>query len=103
MLSSMKGILRLIRYLLMLSIMLSTWAVLGMVYLDDFVYPFKELRPVLMPWRVPEPENATTGERLDLMRRQLASSRKTANYAFFGMSGAFAVFCVYLTFVYQQK
>ncbi len=99
----MKGILRFIRYLLMLSIMLATWVVLGMVYLDRFVHPFEELRPVLMPWRVPEPENATTGERLDLMRRQLSSSRKTANYAFFGMSGAFAIFCIYLTFVYQQK
>jgi signal transduction histidine kinase len=56
-----------------------------------------------MPWKAPEPEEATTGERLALMRRQLDSSKKTANYAFFGMSGAFAVFCVYLTFIYQQK
>lgn len=99
----MAGIFRIIRYLLMLSAMLVTWSVLGMVYLDRFIHPFDGLRPVLMPWKVPEPEDATTGERLDLMRRQLASSKKTANYAFVGMGSAFAVFCVYLTFVYQQK
>ncbi|SPP99903.1 putative Histidine kinase [Candidatus Sulfobium mesophilum] len=94
---------RIIRYFLMLSVMFITWSVLGMVYLDRFVEPFDRLRPLLMPWKVPEPEGATTGERMASMQRQLASSKKTANYAFFGMSGAFAVFCVYLTFVYQQK
>ena len=103
MVRSTAGIFRIIRYLLMLSVMLVTWSVLSMVYLDRFVEPFDGLRPVLMPWKVPEPEDATTGERLALMQHQLASSKKTANYAFFVMSGTFAVFCVYLTFIYQQK
>src|SRR5512135_369392 len=103
MVRSMAGIFRIIRFLLMLSAMLVTWAVLSMVYLDHFIKPFDGLRPVLMPWKVTEPEDATTGERLSLMQHQLASAKKTANYAFFFMSGTFAVFCVSLTFIYQQK
>jgi signal transduction histidine kinase len=97
------GIFRIIRYLLMLSAMFVTWSVLGMVYLDRFVHPLEGLRPVLMPWKVAEPVDATTGERLASMQQQLDSSKKTANYAFFAMSGIFAVFCVHLTFIYQQK
>jgi chemotaxis family two-component system sensor kinase Cph1 len=103
MVHSLAGIFRIIRYILMLSALLVTWSVLSMVYLDRFVEPFDGLRPVLMPWKVREPEDATTGERLASMQRQLASSKKTANYAFFVMSGAFAVFCVSLTFIYQEK
>jgi signal transduction histidine kinase len=99
----MAGMFRILRSLLMLSAMLVTWSVLGMVYLDRFVEPFEGLRPVLMPWKVSEPEDATTGALLVSMQRQLDSSRKTANYAFFVMSGAFAVLCVSLTFIYQQK
>jgi len=87
----------------MLSAMLVTWLVLAMVYLDRFVEPFDRLIPVLMPWKEPEPEEATVGERLALMQRQLVSSNRTANYSFFVMGGTFAVFCVYLTFLYQQK
>ncbi len=97
------GIFRIIRYFLMLSAVFVTWSVLGMVYLDRYVSPFDRLKPVLMPWKVSEPADATTGERLALMRRQLSTSRNTANYAFFAMSAIFAVFCIHLTFIYQQK
>ncbi len=103
MVNSMSGFIRIIRYLLMLSVMLFTWAVLSMVYLDRFVKPLDRLRPVLMPWKVTEPEDATTEERLSLMQNQLVSAKKTANFAFIVMSGTFAVFCVHLTFIYQQK
>ena len=103
MVRSTTGIFRIIRYLLMLSAVLVTWSVLGMVYLDRFVPAVERLRPVLMPWKVPEPEDATTGERLALMQRQLVTARNTSNYAFFAMGGIFAVFCIHLTFLYQQK
>lgn len=100
---SIAGTFRIFRFLLMLSIMLVTWLVLGMVYLDRFAAPFDQLKPVLMPWKVDEPEEGTAGERLTFMQRQLDSSRRTANYAFIVMGGTFAVFCVHLTFIYQQK
>jgi signal transduction histidine kinase len=100
---SKAGYFRVLRYVLMLIVVLLAWSVLGMVYLDRFVQPFEGLRPVLMPWKVAEPDYATTGERLASMQYQLATSKKTANYAFFAMSGIFAVFCVHLTFIYQQK
>jgi len=103
MVRSMAGIFRIIRYILMLLVVLVTWSVLSMVYLDRFVKPFDGLRPVLMPWKVTEPEDATTGALLISMQRQLDSAKKTANYAFFVMSGTFAIFCVSLTFIYQQK
>jgi len=99
----MRGSFRAFRYLLMLSAMLVTWLVLGMVYFDRFVEPFDRLKPVLMPWKGPEPEEATAEERLTLMQLQLGSSNRTANYSFLVMSGTFALFCVYLTFLYQQK
>ena len=100
---SMRLTFRAFRYLLMLSAMLVTWLVLGMVYFDRFVEPFDRLIPVLMPWKEPEPDEATAEERLTLMQRQLVSSNRTANYSFLVMSGTFALFCVYLTFLYQQK
>lgn len=99
----MRGTILALRYLLMLSVITVIWLVLGMVYLDRFVEPFDRLIPVLMPWKVPEPEEATTEERLALMQRQLVSSNRTANYSFLVMSGTFALLCVSLTFLYQQK
>ncbi len=103
MMRSLTGIFRMVRYIFMLVTMLITWSVFGMVYLDHFVKPFDGLRPVLMPWKVPEPDDATTGERLASMQRQLASSKETAHYAFLVMTGAFAVLCISITFIYQQK
>lgn len=94
---------RVIRYFFMLSAMSVIWFVLGMVYLDRFIEPFDRLKPVLMPWREPETDEATAEERLALMQRQLVASKRTANYSFFGMSSTFAVLCVYLTLIYQQK
>jgi len=76
---------RVLRYFLVLSVMIVTWLVLGMVYLDRFVEPLDRLKPVLMPWREPESDEATAEERLALMQRQLVSSKKTANYSFFVM------------------
>jgi len=99
----MLGVFRVLRYFLVLLAMIIIWLVAGMVYFDRFVEPFDRLKPVLMPWREPESDEATAEERLAFMQRQLVSSKRAANYSFFVMSGTFAVLCVYLTLIYQQK
>jgi len=76
-----------------------------MVYLDRFDEPFDRLIPWLMPWRSPASGSgmSTMEESLAIMQRQLDSSRTVANYTFFIMIASFALLCVYLTLVYQQK
>jgi signal transduction histidine kinase len=77
----------------------------GMVYVDRFVKPFDRFIPWLMPWREPAASTGTSTmeESLALMQSQLDSSKMVAHYAFFTMIAAFALLCIYLTLVYQQK
>jgi signal transduction histidine kinase len=103
--ASIKGILNLLRHLLMLSVMVFIWLLLGMVYLDHFIPPFDRLVPWLKPWYVPASRTgASAGEGLlSIMQAQLNGSKNLSNYAFITMIIAFALLCAYFTFVYQQR
>lgn len=93
------------RHLILLTVMLVIWSLLGMVYLDRFIQPFDRLIPWLMPWRGLEsvPAETPVEKGILMMQGQLEASNRAANYAFLLMLGSFAVLCVYLTLVYQQK
>jgi signal transduction histidine kinase len=101
----MKRVFNVIRYLAVLSATVVTWAALGMVYLERFPGPTAGLEQLLLPWKESEalPERATVEMRIALMRHQMNASRRVANYSFLGMGISFALFCVYVTLVYQQK
>ena len=104
-LGGISGVFRAFRYVALLSAMIVTWLTVGMVYFERFAGPFDSLAPLLMPWKEPEslPERATVEMRIALMRQQLNASKRTADYSFVAMGVSFAMFCVYLTFIYQQK
>jgi signal transduction histidine kinase len=89
----------------MLPVMVFVWLLLGMVYLDRFIKPFDRLMPWLMPWKEPifSSGPATIEERLAIMQGQLDGSKRGTHYAFLVMIAIFALLCVYLTLVYQQK
>ena len=102
---SIKETLNITRYLLMVLVAVFIWLLLGMVYLDRFITPFDRLMPWLMPWK--EPASGTSSSSVEglltVMQVQLVGSKRVAEYAFLSMIVTFALFCVYLTFVYQQK
>lgn len=102
---SVKKTFNFLRYLLILTLTVLIWLVLGMVYLNSFIKPFDRLLPWLMPWRVTAPgEGASTmDESLAIMQSKLEGSRIVAHYALFTMIAAFALLCIYFTLVYQQK
>jgi len=89
----------------MLALTVFIWLLLGMLYVDRFIKPFDRLLPWLMPWRVPisSAGTSTMDESLAVMQSQLDDSRIVAHYALFTMIAAFALLCIYFTFVYQQK
>lgn len=89
----------------MLMVAVFIWLLLGMVYLDHFIKPFDRLIPWLMPWKeqVSGPRPSSVDWFLSVMQVQLEGSKRVAEYAFFSMLVTFALFCVYLTFIYQQK
>ncbi len=79
------------------------WLLLGMVYLNHFITPFDRLMPWLMPWKEAASSPSSAEEFLALMQVQLEGSKRVADYSFIAMIVTFALFCVYLTFIYQQK
>jgi signal transduction histidine kinase len=83
--------------------MLLVWLILGMVYLDRFVPPFKELEMVMMPWKKPFPPKADLDMRLQLMQNQLDASNRVAKLAFVAMILSFSALTVYLSVLFQQK
>jgi chemotaxis family two-component system sensor kinase Cph1 len=89
----------------MLPVMVFIWLLLGMVYLDHFLKPFDRLIPWLVPWRAPTSSSGLSRveDRLAIMQGQLDGSNRVAHYAFLTMITTFALFCIYLTLVYQQK
>jgi len=93
------------RYVLMLLAAVFIWLLLGMVYLDHFITPFNKLMPWLMPWKeqTSGPGPSSVEGFLALMQVQLEGAGRVADYSFLVMIVTFALFCVYLTFVYQQK
>ncbi|MBI5665728.1 MAG: HAMP domain-containing histidine kinase [Nitrospirae bacterium] len=101
----MKETLNITRYVLMLLVAVFIWLVLGMVYMDRFITPFDKLIPWLMPWKesASGPGASSIEGFLSVMQAQLDGSKRVADYAFFTMIVSFALFCAYLTFVYQQK
>ncbi len=102
---SVKKIFNVVRYLLILSLTVVIWMLLGMVYVDRFIKPFDRLLPWLMPWRVTVSSTGTftMDESLAIMQNQLDGSKMVAHYALFTMIAAFALLCIYFTLVYQQK
>jgi signal transduction histidine kinase len=98
-------ILRTVRYVSVVTAMVAVWLLVGMLYTDHFVKPFNSLRPWLMPWTAPDsvPPDAGVDKRLAVMQDQLDASNRVSQYAFLMMTCSFALFCVYLTLVYQQK
>jgi signal transduction histidine kinase len=94
-----------VRNILMIAVMVFIWLLLGMVYLDRFIPPFHLLMHWLMPWKrlysiafVPTVEG-----RIYFMQELLEASNIVANLAFVALIASFALFSVYLTFVYQQR
>lgn len=93
------------RRLIALAVMVCTWALLGMVYLDKFIEPFDRLIPWLMPWKglYTIPVQAGQQERLSILQGLLNASTRVSDIAFLVMAVSFSVFSVYLTLIYQQK
>jgi signal transduction histidine kinase len=102
---SMSLVLRAVRYVSVLTVTVFIWLLLGMVYMDRFVGPFGRFEPWLMPWRAPVsvPPDVSVEWRLTIMQDRLDASNRVAHYAFLVMTGSFAILCIYLTLVYQQK
>jgi signal transduction histidine kinase len=102
---SISSVLRAVRYVSLLTVTVVIWLLFGMVYMDRFVRPFDRFGPWLMPWEAPVsiPPNADVEWRLTIMQGQLDASNRVSHYAFLIMTGSFAMLCVYLTLVYQQK
>jgi len=98
-------IFRAVRYVAVVTVMVVIWLLVVMVYTGHFVKPFDRVKPWLMPWKAPVSLPADVGvlKRLSLMQEQLDSSNRVSHYAFVVMTCSFAVFCIYLTLVYQQK
>ncbi len=87
------------------TVMVVIWLLAGMVYTDHFIKPFDRLKPLLTPWKAPLslPADAGVERRLTALQDQLDASNRVSHYAFVVMISSFALFCVYLTLVYQQK
>src|SRR5512135_1589124 len=102
---SISLVLRAVRYVSVLMVTVFIWLLLGMVYMDRFVGPFDRFEPWLMPWRAPVSVAPTVSveRRLTIMQDHLDASNRVSHYAFLVMTGSFAILCVYLTLVYQQK
>lgn len=99
------GIPHKIRVFALTALMVFTWLVLGMVYLDRFIPPFDRLELLLMPWKklYAIPPADSLDKRLSTMQDLLDSSNRIANYSFVIMVVSFASLSMYLSFVYQQK
>lgn len=93
-------------HLLAFSVMVFIWLLLGMVYFDKFIPPFDSLSHLLMPWKglyiIPF-MSTTLEERIAIMQGLLDASMKVGDVAFFVIIVSFALFSVYLTYVYQQR
>ncbi len=89
--------------LALIAVTLVVWLVLGMVYIDRFVPPFRCLELVLMPWKSVIPADADIDKRLSIMQEQLDSSTRISSYALATMIISFAAFSMYLSVIYQQK
>jgi signal transduction histidine kinase len=102
---SAKKLLITIRNALLIPALVLVWSMLGMVYLERFIAPFSGLKSLFMPWDVQPSLSGpmNVGDRLVIMQNQLDGSRQVAHYSFIVMIGTFALLCVYLTLVYQQK
>lgn len=102
---SVSFVLRVFRYISVLALTAMIWILLGMVYMDRFVKPFDRFQYWLMPWKAPISLAIDAGveKRLTVMQNQLDDSNRVSHYAFLVMTGAFAMFCIYLTLIYQQK
>ncbi len=101
---SVSSALNKIRYLLMLAVMACVWLLLGMVYFERFFPPFERLMPLMMPWKkLSAIPGGSMEDRISFTQGVLNSSTKVSDIAFLAMAVSFAVFSVYLTFIYQQK
>jgi signal transduction histidine kinase len=92
-----------IRALALIAVMVFTWLVLGMVYTERFVPPFKRFELLLMPWKGVIPAEADIDKRLSIMQEQLDGSVRISSYALATMIISFAALSMYLSVVYQQK
>jgi signal transduction histidine kinase len=103
--ASLKVILAAFKNLTFLALVLFIWLLFGMVYLDRFFQPFNQLSQFLMPWKEPDmlPAAASVEKRLLVMQGQLSAANSTAYYALLVMVASFALLCIYLTLIYQQK
>jgi signal transduction histidine kinase len=89
----------------MLLVMILIWALFFMIYFDHFITPFDRLLPWLMPIKglyTISPDSSMT-DRISMMQEILDSSHKISSWAFIVMSISFAMFSIYLTFIYQQR
>jgi len=102
---SLSSAVKYIRNIMTVLMMVLIWAVLVMVYMEKFIPPFDRLMPLFMPWKGLNalPTEANLTERLNIMQGLLDSSIMVSHYALIIMVLSFAMFSVYLTFVYQQK
>jgi signal transduction histidine kinase len=94
-----------VRRLIAIAVMVFTWALLVMVYLDRFIRPFDRLSTWLMPWKglYSIPLRAGQEERLAIMQGLLTASTRVSDIAFLVMAVSFFVLSIYLTLIYQQK
>ena len=89
----------------MLLLMIMIWSLFFMIYLDHFITPFDRLIPWLLPIKglyAISPDYSMT-DRMSIMQGILDSSHKVSNVAFIVMIISFAMFSIYLTFIYQQR
>ena len=102
---SIKNIINIIKYTAMLLVMILIWSLFFMIYLDHFITPFDHLIPWLLPIKglyTISPDSSMT-DRISIMQGILDSSHKVSNVAFIVMTFSFAMFSIYLTFIYQQR
>jgi len=89
----------------LLLLMIMIWSLFFMIYLDHFITPFDRLIPWLLPIKglyAISPDYSMT-DRMSIMQGILDSSHKVSNVAFIVMIISFAMFSIYLTFIYQQR
>ena len=102
---SIKNVINKIKYTAMLLVMVLIWSLFFMIYLDHFITPFDRLEPWLLPIKglyTISPDSSMT-DRMSIMQGILDSSHKVSNVAFIVMTLSFAMFSIYLTFIYQQR
>lgn len=94
-----------VRVLILLALTVFIWAILVMVYTDQFVPPFDFLSPLLMPWKQlgNVPPDANVGQRLAFLQNLINGSNRVAQYSLVTMLISFAAFSIYLSVLYQQK